>query len=82
MTESEDATFVPTKDNPAIWESKGQNFLKIIRQLTGGTTDTIINFQCQVRCGLPEEMLRQVRECLWLQHATDIGLMMSTKPGA
>ena len=44
MTESEDATFVPTKDNPAIWESKGQNFLKIIRQLTGGTTDTIINF--------------------------------------
>lgn len=87
MAESEDATFVPTKENIAIWESKDQRFIKIMIsaqglgqpqavQLTHESTLSVKSDADRLR----EEMLRQVPECLWSQHSTDIGLVKSAQP--
>ena len=35
MAESEEATFVPTTENPAMWESKDQKFIKIMISAQG-----------------------------------------------
>lgn len=86
MAESEDAIFVTTKENPAVWISKDRQFIKIMISAQGvGQPQTVQMTNESMLSITPdrnlmEEMLQQVQECLWSQHNTDVGLVKSAQP--
>ncbi|KAM7413800.1 hypothetical protein PAMA_018880 [Pampus argenteus] len=87
MKEAEKVVFTPIKENSAIWRSEDQRFIKIMISAQGQgqpqtvwmTHDSICSVKVDAEF-LKEEMLRQVPECLWSQHSTDIGLVKSAQP--
>ncbi|KAI3360807.1 hypothetical protein L3Q82_012880 [Scortum barcoo] len=87
MAEAEEATFLPLKENLAIWRSEDQRFIKIMISAKGTgqpqtvqmTQESICSAQMELN-SMKEEMLRKVPECLWSRHSTDIGLVKSAQP--
>ena len=86
MAEAEKAIFVTTKENPAIWKSKDQRFIKIMISAQGRgqpqtalMTNESMNF-ITVDQNYMKDMLQQVPERLWSQHSTDIGFVKSAQP--
>ncbi|KAI3367264.1 hypothetical protein L3Q82_008151 [Scortum barcoo] len=87
MAEAEEAIFVPTKENPAIWISKDRRFIKIMISAQGlgqpqtvqMTNESILSVKSDSDL-TREEMLQQVPEGLWSQHSADIGLVKSAQP--
>uniref|UniRef100_A0A8P4KC93 Peptidase A2 domain-containing protein n=1 Tax=Dicentrarchus labrax TaxID=13489 RepID=A0A8P4KC93_DICLA len=87
MTEAEEAVFTPVKENLAIWRSKDQRYIKIMISARGQGQPLAVRMTHESICSakmdsdsMKEEMLRQVPECLWSQHSTDIGLVKSAQP--
>ena len=87
MVEAEEAVFEPVKENLAIWRSKDQRFIKIMISAQGQGQPQTVRMTHESICSvmmdtdsLKEEMLRQVPECLWSRHSTDIGLVKSAQP--
>uniref|UniRef100_A0A8D3BUP6 Uncharacterized protein n=1 Tax=Scophthalmus maximus TaxID=52904 RepID=A0A8D3BUP6_SCOMX len=87
MTEAEEAVFAPVKENLAIWKSKDERFIKIMMSAQGQGQPQAVRMTHESICSakvdsdsMKEEMLRQVPECLWSLHSTDIGLVKSTQP--
>ncbi|XP_045901461.1 uncharacterized protein LOC123968640 [Micropterus dolomieu] len=87
MTEAKEAVFVPMKENLAIWRSTDQRFVKIMISAKGQGQPQAVRMTHESICSakmdsdsMKEEMLRQVPECLWSQHSTDIGLVKSAEP--
>ncbi|KAI3352568.1 hypothetical protein L3Q82_005507 [Scortum barcoo] len=72
MAEAEEATFLPLKENLAIWRSEDQRFIKIMISAKGTgqpqtvqmTQESICSAQMELN-SVKEEMLRKVPECLW-----------------
>ena len=77
MAESEEAIFVTTKENPAVWISKDQQFIKIMIQAQGvGQPQTVQMTNESMLSVTPdrnfmEEMSEQVQESLWSQYNTE-----------
>lgn len=87
MVEAEKVSFKPLKENSAIWRSEDHRFIKIAisahgigqpqtAQMTNESVFSVMSDSDHMR----EEMLRQVPECVWSQHSTDIGLVKSAQP--
>ncbi len=87
VAEVTEAVFVPTKENLSIWRSVDQQFLKIMISAQGYGRPQVIQTTHESMCSvkldtdvLKEEMLKQVPECLWSRHSTDIGFVRLAQP--
>ncbi|KAL6466829.1 hypothetical protein MHYP_G00246330 [Metynnis hypsauchen] len=87
MLEAEEAVFIPLKENHAIWRSEDQRFIKLMITAQGQGQPQTVRMTHESICSAKEdfdpkreEMLREVPECLWSQHSTDIGLVKSAQP--
>uniref|UniRef100_A0A3B1IGT4 ribonuclease H n=1 Tax=Astyanax mexicanus TaxID=7994 RepID=A0A3B1IGT4_ASTMX len=85
MAEAEKVVFIPLEENEAIWRSKDNQFLKIVISAEGQGQPQTVRMTHEslidpTRFSWREEMLRQVPECLWSKHSTDIGLVKSAQP--
>ncbi|KAL6459661.1 hypothetical protein MHYP_G00314200 [Metynnis hypsauchen] len=87
MAEAEEAVFLPVKENLAIWRSEDQRFIKIMITAQGQGQPQTVRMTHESICSVTmdsdpkrEEMLRQVPECLWSRHSTDIGLVKLAQP--
>ena len=86
MAEAKGAIFVTTKENPAIWISEDQRFIKIMISAQGAgqpqtvrmTNESMLSIKTEI--DLKEDMMRQVPETLWSQNSTDIGFVKSAQP--
>ncbi|KAL6473215.1 hypothetical protein MHYP_G00194030 [Metynnis hypsauchen] len=87
MLEAEEAVFMPLKENHAIWISEDQRFIKLMITAQGQGQPQTVKMMHEAICSAQEDfdpkrekMLREVPECLWSQHSTDIGLVKSAQP--
>lgn len=86
MTDSESAVFVKAKENPLVWISEDQQFIKLMISTQGfGKPQTVRLAKepvlpVKLDQDFKDEMLQQVPDDLWAKHSTDIGLVKSAQP--